>query len=241
MNIYKKISIIISAYNEAKYITKVLQRVIKANTLNLTKEIIIINDGSTDNTEKAIKRFIRINNNTKIKIIFIKFRKNYGKGYALKKGFLKSTGDIVIVQDADLEYSPEDYPLLLEPFFRNDADCVYGSRFISNRPHRALYFWHFLINQMLTTFSNILTDLNLTDIETGLKAFNGNLIRKISPYLQSKGFGFDPEITARIAKISNLKIFEVGISYSGRTYQEGKKINWRDGVLAIWQIIKFNL
>jgi len=238
---YKKISIIIPVYNEDKYISKVLQRVIKANTLGLVKEIIIINDGSTDNTTEVIRRFIKANNNKKAKIVNIKLKKNSGKCTALKNGFLKSTGDIVVIQDADLEYSPNDYPSLIEPFLNNGADVVYGSRFISSQPHRVLYFWHYVINVFLTTFSNILTDINFTDIETGYKVFKGDLIRRLASKLQSRRFGFEPEITARIAKIPNLKIFEIGISYSGRTYQEGKKIGWKDGLLTIFEIIKYNL
>ena len=147
----------------------------------------------------------------------------------------------MLVQDADLEYSPQDYPILLEPFLKNDADVVYGSRFISNRPHRVLYFWHYQINLFLTLFSNFFTNLNLTDMETGYKAFKGDLIRNIAHKLKSNRFGFEPEITARISKIKGLKIYEVGISYSGRTYEEGKKIGWKDGVKAIWEIIKFNM
>jgi len=166
---------------------------------------------------------------------------NEGKGAALKDGFLASTGDIVIVQDADLEYNPEDYPVLLEPFLKNNADVVYGSRFISNRPHRVLYFWHSQVNFILTTFSNMLTNLNLTDMETGYKVFKGKLIRTIAQKLESKRFGFEPEITARIAKVKEIKIYEVGISYSGRTYAEGKKITWKDGAKAAWEIIRFNL
>lgn len=234
----KKLSIVIPVFNEEKFIQKSLSEVISANSLKLEKEIIVVDDGSTDKTVEKIKEF-KAKSRTNIKTIFKE--KNEGKGAALKEGFLASTGDIVLVQDADLEYSPEDYPIMLEPFFKNDADVVYGSRFISNRPHRVLYFWHYQINLMLTTLSNILTNLNLTDVETGYKVFNGGLIRKIAPKLKSKRFGFEPEITARLAKIPGLKIFEVGISYSGRTYEEGKKIGWTDGIKAIWEIIKFNL
>lgn len=147
----------------------------------------------------------------------------------------------MIVQDADLEYNPENYPLLLEPFMKEDADVVYGSRFISSRPHRVLYFWHYIANLALTFFSNMLTNINLTDMETGYKAFKGEIIRKAAKKLQSKRFGFEPEITAIIAKVKNIKIYEVGISYQGRTYQEGKKITWKDGFLALWEIVKYNL
>ncbi|MCX7956210.1 MAG: glycosyltransferase family 2 protein [Patescibacteria group bacterium] len=237
MRNFKKISIIVPVYNEERFIEKTIKAVIKSNTLNLKKEIIIVNDGSTDNTLNILKKIKSKHKNIKI----INNKTNQGKGYSLKQGFLASTGDIVLVQDADLEYSPSDYPFLLSPFLKNEADVVYGSRFISDRPHRVLYFWHYLINQILTTFSNILTNLNLTDMETGFKVFKGSLIRKIAPSLKSKRFGFEPEITTKIAKIKDIKIYEVGISYFGRTYKEGKKINWIDGVKAFWEIIRFNV
>jgi len=238
---YKKISIIIPVYNEGKYVNLVLNKVLKSNAFGLKKEIITIDDGSTDNTQNVIKKFIARNKNKKINIVNIKLKKNFGKCIALKAGFLKSTGDIVIVQDADLEYNPNDYKNLLEPFLNNDADVVYGSRFISSQPHRVLYFWHYVINVFLTLLSNMLTNINFTDIETGYKVFNGDLIRSLAKKLKSRRFGFEPEITAKISKISNLKIYEVGISYSGRTYAEGKKIGWKDGLLAIFEIIKYNL
>jgi len=239
----RKLSIVIPVYNEEKFIQKTLEKVIMADSCGFTKEIIIVNDGSTDKTGLKVRsqksKLERTSKN--IKIILIEKKKNEGKGAALKTGFLKSTGDIVLVQDADLEYNPDDYPLLLEPFLKNDADVVYGSRLISNRPHRVLYFWHYLANIALTTLSNIFTNLNLTDMETGYKVFKGPLIRKIAPKLESKRFGFEPEITARLAKINGLKIYEVGVSYFGRTYEEGKKISWKDGLMGIWQIVKYNL
>lgn len=237
------LSIIIPVFNEERFIKKTLIEVYNADSLNLDKEIIIVDDGSSDKTRNSIEETIRLlrskTKNVSFKTLFKKF--NEGKGAAVRDGFKITTGDIVLIQDADLEYSPEDYPILLEPFLKNDADVVYGSRFISNRPHRVLYFWHYQINIFLTLFSNFFTNLNLTDMETGYKAFKGKLIRDIANRLQSNRFGFEPEITARISKIKGLKIYEVGISYSGRTYNEGKKIGWKDGVKAIWEIIKFNL
>lgn len=239
----KTLSIVIPVYNEEQFIVKTLQAVCISNSLNLKKEIIIVDDGSTDNTPASIKKGINAlksqYENISFKTLFKKL--NEGKGAAVRDGFRISTGDIVILQDADLEYSPEDYPILLEPFLKNDVDVVYGSRFISNRPHRVLYFWHFVVNSFLTAFSNMLTNLNLTDMETGYKVFKGELIRKLAEKIESKRFGFEPEITARISKIKGLKIFEVGISYFGRTYNEGKKIGWRDGVKAVWEIVKFNI
>lgn len=239
----KSLSIVIPAYNEEKFIAQTLSTVCASDSGNLKKEIIIVDDGSNDHTPDSIEKALK---NLKIKHKNISFKTifktgNEGKGAAVRDGFKISTGDIVLIQDADLEYSPQDYPILLEPFLKNDADVVYGSRFISTRPHRVLYFWHYQINIFLTTLSNALTNLNLTDMETGYKVFKGELIREIAKKLESNRFGSEPEITARIAKIKGLKIFEVGISYSGRTYSEGKKIGWKDGVKAIWEIIKFNL
>lgn len=238
-----KLSIVIPVYNEEKLIAKTLEVVSKSNTLNLKKEVIIIDDGSTDKTKQNIQRVIAIlakkYKNISYQALYKKI--NQGKGAAVKDGLLLSGGDIVLIQDADLEYSPDDFPILLEPFLHNDADVVYGSRFISNRPHRVLYFWHYQVNVFLTNLSNMLTNLNLTDMETGYKVWKGPLIRTVAPKLLSQRFGFEPEVTARIAKVKGLKIYEVGISYSGRTYEEGKKIGWKDGVKALWEIFKFNL
>lgn len=234
------ISIIIPVFNEKGYILKAIEEVLASDTLHLRKEVIIVDDGSVDGTQDVLKKF-QENKKQKGNIKIILRQKNEGKGAVLKEGFLKSMGDIVIVQDADLEYSPKDYLLALEAFINQDADVVYGSRFISNRPHRVLYFWHSRVNIFLTSLSNMLTNLNLTDMETGFKAFKGDLIRSIAPQLVSKRFGFEPEITARISKIKEVKIYEVGISYSGRTYKEGKKIGWKDGVKALWEIFRFNL
>lgn len=241
MKQFERLSIVIPFYNEEQFIPQILAKVIAAKTLSLDKEIILINDGSTDSSEKIVEQEIKNLKSKKIDFLFINNHTNRGKGEALKQGFLQSTGDVVLVQDADLEYNPNDYELLLEPFFQSEADVVYGSRFISNRPHRVLYFWHYVANTILTTLSNIFTNLNLTDMETGYKAFRGSIIRKIAPHLQSKRFGFEPEITARLAKIPHIKIYEVGISYAGRTYSEGKKIGWKDGFKAVRDILLYNL
>jgi len=247
-----KLSIVIPVYNEEKLIATTIEKVMNAPLpKGMQRELVIVDDGSIDGTVKKIENYrldlsplsadrqVRGSDKTSIQTIFKE--KNEGKGAALKDAFLKTTGDIVLVQDADLEYSPDDYPLLLEAFITNDADVVYGSRFISHRPHRVLYFWHSIMNKMLTMFSNMFSNLNLTDMETGFKVFKGDLIRSIAPHLQTKRFGFEPEITARIAKIPEIKIYEVGISYAGRTYKEGKKIGWVDGIKAVCEIFYYNL
>lgn len=239
MKKYKLLSIVIPAYNEEKFIADVVKHVFKAKAHGLKKEIIVVDDASCDTTPQILKKLEKKYGKNNLKIIYA--QKNSGKGHALKTGFLNTKGDIVVIQDADFEYSPSEYERLLEPFFKDDADVVYGSRLVSDRSHRVLYFWHYLANKTLTTFSNIFTNLNLTDMETGYKVFRGDIIRKIAPSLESNRFGFEPEVTAKLAKLKSLKFYELGISYQGRTYSEGKKITWKDGVKALWQILRFNL
>jgi len=233
----KLVSIIIPTFNEEDFILTTLKSVIDQKIGKYKKEIIVIDDGSTDDTCNIIGKFVK---SKKISLKLLINKSNIGKSASLQKGFMASKGDIVIIQDADLEYSPKDYPLLLQPFIEVKADVVYGSRFVSHAPHRVLYFWHSLGNNILTLLSNIATNLNLTDMETGYKVFRGDLIRKIAPKLTSSHFGFEPEITARIAKIKGIRIYEVGVSYSGRTYAQGKKIRWHDGVKAVYEILKYN-
>lgn len=234
----KKLSIIIPVYNEEKFIIQLLDKVISVELLNdIEKEIIIIDDGSTDKTQEIIKEYI--SNNPKIKFIFYKQDINSGKGASIHKGIELASGDIIIIQDADLEYDPNDYNKIIKPILDGYADVVYGSRFVGSQPHRILYYWHRAGNSFLTWLSNIFSNLNLTDMETGYKAFRSQIIKSIQ--LKEKRFGFEPEVTAKISKIKGIRIYEVGISYYGRTYSDGKKINWKDGFRAIWVILKYNL
>jgi glycosyltransferase involved in cell wall biosynthesis len=226
-----KLSIIIPCYNERESINNIVDTVLKSTYKN--KEIIIIDDGSTDGTREILRDDIA----KKVDQI-IYHPQNQGKGAALKSGINASTGDIVIIQDADLEYDPSEYPRLLEPILQGRADVVYGSRFSGGSAHRVLYFWHRLGNGLLTFVSNMFTNLNLTDMETCYKVFRREVIQNIE--IEELRFGFEPEITAKISKM-NVRIYEVGISYYGRTYSEGKKIGWKDGVRAIYCILKYNL
>ncbi len=223
----KKLSIIIPVYNEANTIREILTRV---KRVPYEKEIIVVDDGSNDQTSKILKE-----ENEGIKILT--HPKNIGKGAAIRTAIPHITGDIVIIQDADLEYNPSEYGNLIKPIIEGMADVVYGSRFLGG-PHRVLFFWHFLGNKILTTLSNMLTDLNLSDMETGYKVFRSEILRKIK--IKSNRFGFEPEITAKVAKMK-CRIYEVPISYWGRDYTEGKKIRWKDGLAAIYWIIRFNL
>ncbi|MBZ0099478.1 MAG: glycosyltransferase family 2 protein [Taibaiella sp.] len=234
----KTLSIVIPAYNEGPTIHRILNR-IKAVELiqGMQKEVIIVNDCSKDNTEEAILNYK--NTNPELPISYYKHEVNQGKGAALHTGISKATGDYIIIQDADLEYDPQEYNLLLKPVLDDFADIVYGSRFMGGNPHRILFFWHSLGNAMLTFLSNMFTNLNLTDMETCYKLFKRDIIQNIP--LKEKRFGFEPEVTAKIARVPKVKIYEVGISYYGRTYEEGKKIGWKDGFRAIYCILKYNL
>jgi glycosyltransferase involved in cell wall biosynthesis len=225
-----KLSIIIPCYNESSTIVSLINAVKQSPVTD--REIIIVDDGSKDGTRDILDQL----SDPEVRVIFHKV--NQGKGAALRTGFQEATGDICIVQDADLEYDPREFPLVIQPIVEDKADVVFGSRFQSGRPHRVVYFWHRIGNGVLTLMSNFFTDLNLSDMETCYKAFRREVIQSIN--IRENRFGFEPEVTAKIAKM-NLRIYEVGISYYGRTYDEGKKIGWKDGVRAVYCILKYNL
>ncbi len=226
------------AYNEAATISITLEKILEVELIdNFQKEIVIVNDCSTDQTEQAIKSFIA--SHTEADVKYYAHTVNKGKGAALHTGIEYATGDYIIIQDADLEYNPAEYNILLQPIVNGSADVVYGSRFIGGKPHRILFFWHTIGNKMLTFFSNMFSNLNLTDMETCYKLFRADIIKSLR--LKEKRFGFEPEVTQKIARIKGIRIYEVGISYYGRTYDEGKKIGWRDGFKALYCIVKYGL
>ncbi|MCX6226062.1 MAG: glycosyltransferase family 2 protein [Bacteroidia bacterium] len=232
------LSVIIPAYNEQDTIYRILQRVSSVELIQGIKmELVVVNDCSVDDTEAELFRFR--SENPDIAIKYQKHNVNLGKGAALRTGILSATGDFIVVQDADLEYDPGEFNLLLQPILDGFADVVYGSRFVGSKPHRVLFFFHSIGNRFLTSLSNLFTNVNLTDMETGYKLFKSGIIKNIN--LKEDRFGFEAEVTAKISRIPNIRIYEIGISYYGRTYTEGKKVNWKDGLKAVYCIIKYNL
>lgn len=222
-----KLSILIPCYNEKNFIEQVIERV---RALNCSKEIIVIDDGSTDGTRDILRRL-----EPRVDRILYQ-QKNMGKGSAIRAGLSVVTGDCVAIQDADFEYDPNELLMLIKPIEQGIADVVYGSRFVGSQPHRVMFFWHYIGNKCITMFSNLVNNLNLTDVETGYKVFRTDILRRIT--LKENGFGFEVEVTAKIARLQ-CRIYEMGISYYGRTYEEGKKINWKDGVAALFHILKY--
>jgi len=232
------LSVIIPAYNEEASVGKILDRLSQVKLLNdMPMELIIVNDCSKDRTEDAVLAYMK--ENPGMNIQYYKHEINRGKGAAIRTGIQKATGDYVVIQDADLEYDPDEFNILLRPILNGFADVVYGSRFAGGRPHRILFFWHTIGNKFLTFCSNALTNLNLTDMETCYKVFKADIIKNVT--LKENRFGFEPEVTARISRIPKIRIYEVGISYYGRTYAEGKKINYKDGFRALYCILKYNV
>lgn len=234
----KSLSVIIPCYNEGPTVHRILDKVKEVELINsITKEIIIVNDCSTDNTKQVIEDYIRNNGNLNFRLL--NHEVNKGKGAAIHTGIQHATSDYLIIQDADLEYDPNEFNTLLRPVLDADADVVYGSRFIGGNAHRILFFWHTIGNRVLTFLSNMFTNMNISDMETCYKLFRSSIVKSLD--LKENRFGFEPEVTAKISRVKDIKIYEVGISYYGRTYKEGKKINWKDGFRAIYCILKYNL
>ena len=232
------LSLIIPAYNEARTIEDVLDKILKSITLNkIHAQLVVVDDASKDETLMRVESWQK--RNPEVQLVSIASQPNRGKGFAIRKGIEAAEGDYILIQDADYEYDPRDYPKLLAPVLDGMADVVYGSRFIGGNPHRILFFWHSIGNKFLTSVSNMFTNLNLTDMESGYKLFKREILQSIP--LKENRFGFEPEVTAKISRIKDIRIYEVGISYYGRTYAEGKKINWQDGFRAIWCVLKYNV
>lgn len=235
---FTKLSIVIPAYNEEKTIHNILDKILSVNLVNgIKKELIVVNDCSKDATLQVLNEYCKIHSDADIRVLHHEVNK--GKGAALHTGIAHATGEYLIIQDADMEYDPREYNDLLKPILEGFADVVFGSRFIGGNPHRILYYWHSIGNRFLTKFSNMFTNLNLTDMETCYKLFKTETIQSLN--LKEKRFGFEPEVTAKIAKIKGIRIYEVGVSYYGRTYADGKKIGWKDGFRAIFSILKYNI
>ncbi len=232
------LSVIIPAFNEENTIYSILARVSAVELMNdLQKELIIVDDCSTDRTHAEVERFCQDSPGTSV--VFLRHKKNKGKGAAVRTGIQAATGDFIVIQDADLEYDPREYNLLLKPVLEDFADVVYGSRFVGSQPHRVLFYFHSAGNKFLTFLSNLLTNINITDMETGYKLFRSGILKNIR--LVENGFGFEAEVTAKVSRIPKIRIYEIGVSYYGRTYSEGKKVNWIDGVVAIYCIVKYNI